>query len=156
MIPRMTTCIYPVADEAGAVAATPLPRAMATWSDPVVVRRIDTTPAEAAHRIAWVGNPYTRITLGRLGELRTDRHCRLDWPGSTGAWQIGSRLIGAGPRIALFSRVVIEICPASLRSVELRLLPRSRHIHRWATRRQRRYFKLAHAAADRLAELMAT
>ena len=118
-----------------------------------VVRRINTTPAELAHRIVSVGDPPPRLALGPLGELRVDSHPRQDPSDSAPVWQMRSRLVGAGPRIALFSRVDIEISPASSRSIELRVLPRSRHIHRWAARRRRRYFQLAHAAADRLAHL---
>ena len=151
--PTMTAYFHPV--ETGARASAPLRSpATATWSDPVVVRRI-TTPAEVAHGIVWGGDAPTRIPLGRLGELRVDSQRRLDASDSTESWQMRSRLLGAGPRIALFSRVDIEIRRESSRSVELRLLPRSRHIHRWATRRQRRYFRLAHAAADRLVQLFA-
>jgi hypothetical protein len=150
----MTTCFYPGEAEAGAGALLRSP-AMGTWSDPVVVRRINTTPAELAHRVVSVGGPPARLALGRLGELRVDSHPRHDPSDSAPVWQMRSRLVGAGPRIALFSRVDIEISPASSRSVELRVLPRSRHIHRWAARRRRRYFQLAHAAADRLAQLFA-
>jgi hypothetical protein len=146
----MTTCFYP--GDAGAGALLPSP-ATGTWCDPVVVRRINTTPAELAHRIVSVGDPPPRLALGPLGELRVDSHPRQDPSDSAPVWQMRSRLVGAGPRIALFSRVDIEISPASSRSIELRVLPRSRHIHRWAARRRRRYFQLAHAAADRLAHL---
>jgi hypothetical protein len=128
--------------------------ATATWSDPVVIRRIDASPSEVAHRIVWDGEPPARLKLAELGELRLDRGGRAD-PSDADVWHISSRLVGAGPRIARFSRVDIEIRPSSSRAVELRLLPRSRHIHRWATTRHRRYFRLAHAAADRLAELFA-
>jgi hypothetical protein len=150
----MATCFCPAESEAGATAPLWSP-AMATWSDPVVVRRIKTTPARVSHGIVGTGGPPTRIALGGRGELRLDSHGRPDPSDSTQFWQIRSRLVGAGPRIALYSRVDIEIRPASSRSVELRLLPRSRHIHRWSTRRQRRYFELAHAAADRIAQLLA-
>jgi hypothetical protein len=134
--------------------ALPLPPETPTWSDPVVVRRINTSPSEVAQRIVWEGEPPARVPLAGLGELRVEGHGRPD-PAAADVWQISSRLVGTGPRIARFSRVDIEIRPASSHTVELRLLPRSRHIHRWATRRHRRYFRLAHAAADRLVELFA-
>jgi hypothetical protein len=126
-----------------------------TWSDPVVVRRIKTPPSEVAQRIVWEGEPPARVGLGRLGELRVGSHIRSDGSGPGEVWLIPSRLVGSGPRIVRFSRVDIEIRPASSQTVELRLLPRSRHIHRWGTRRHRRYFQLAHAAADQVAQRFA-
>jgi hypothetical protein len=150
----MATSFY--LGEAQARAGTELRSpAIGTWSDPVVVRRINTSPAEVTHRIVRAGEPPPRIALGSLGELRVERLPRSDPSDSSEVWQLNARLVGAGPRIALFSRVDIEIQPASSRSVELRLLPRSRQIHRWATRRRRRYFRLAHTAADRLVQVFA-
>ena len=135
--------------------AVPWAPATPTWTDPVVVRRINTSPSELAQRIVWEGEPPARLALEGLGELRTDGQGRPEPAHAGDVWQISSRLVGSGPRLARFSRVDIEIRPASSHAVELRLLPRSRHIHRWATRRHRRYFRLAHAAADRLVELFA-
>jgi hypothetical protein len=140
---------------AAGAAAIPLVSATPTWSDPVVVRRINTSPSEVAQRIVWDGEPPGRLALAGLGELRVEGQGRPDPAEAGDVWQISSRLVGTGPRIARFSRVDIEIRPASSHAVELRLRPRSRHIHRWATRRHRRYFRLAHAAADRLVELFA-
>ena len=137
-----------------------------TWSDPGVTRRIGTTPGALAHRLE--GDPgLQRITLAGLGELRIDPPARSEpagaadpWPagappvGLAEPWHAGGRLVGAGPRLARSTRIDIEVRAASCDSAEVRLLPRSRHIHRWAARRQRRYFQLAHAAADRLEQVL--
>jgi len=137
-----------------------------TWSDPGVTRRIGASATALARR--FEGDPgVRRIRLAGLGELRVQPPVRPEPPGSGGPrpagnppagwggpWQAGGRLIGAGPRLARFTRIDIEVRAASCDSAEVRLLPRSRHIHRWAARRQRRYFQLAHAAADRLEQVL--
>jgi len=124
-----------------------------TWSDPGVTRRIGTTATSLARRID--GDPgLRRIRLARRGELRVQQPARPDPAGSTTRWHAGGRLVGAGPRLARSTRIDIEVSAGSPGTVEVRLVPRSRHIHWWAPGRQRRYFQLAHAAADELEQVL--
>jgi hypothetical protein len=125
----------------------------ASWSDPGVTRRISASATRLAQRID--GDPgLRRIRVASRGELRVDEPARPDPVGSTTRWHAGGRLVGAGPRLACSTRIEIEVSAASSDTVDVRLVPRSRHIHWWATRRQRRYFQLAHAAADELQQVL--
>jgi hypothetical protein len=124
-----------------------------TWSDPGVTRRVSTTATTLARRLE--GDPgLQHIRLAGLGELRVDPLPRPDPPGSGTLWYGRGLLVGSGPRLARVTRLDIEVRPATRDTVEVRLVPRSRHIHRWAARRQRRYFRLAHAAADQLKQVL--
>jgi hypothetical protein len=124
-----------------------------TWWDPGVTRRIGASATTLARRID--GDPgLRRIRLDRRGELRVDQPAQPDPVGSTTRWHAGGRLVGSGPLLARSTRIDIEVSAASSDTVELRLVPRSRHIHWWATGRQRRYFQLAHAAADELEQVL--
>jgi hypothetical protein len=128
--------------------------AQPTWSEPGVTRRIGSPVAAVAHRIEGdLG--LQAVRLGSLGELRMDHHQIWADPScASTVWRASGRLIGAGPRLARFTRIDIEVRAASSGTAELRLVPRSRHIHRWAARRHRRYFRLAHAAGDHLKQLL--
>ncbi|MEY2474949.1 MAG: hypothetical protein QOG87_264 [Actinomycetota bacterium] len=53
------------------------------------------------------------------------------------------------------TRVAVEVGTWSDRTSELRVIPRTRHLHLWGERRQRRYFARAHRAADDLVHLVA-
>jgi hypothetical protein len=124
-----------------------------TWSDPGVTRRVGSTVSAVAQRLGRDEGPRS-ISLGSLGELRVDKEAGPGPPASGALWHTTGRLVGAGPRLARFTRIDIEVRPASPRTVEVRLFPRSAHVHRWAARRYRRYFRLAHAAADQLTQVL--
>jgi hypothetical protein len=124
-----------------------------TWSDPVVTRAVDTTAESAAQRLASYEAHYPHVRLGTFGGLR-DLRCRSSRRSSYEMVHARGRLVSAGPRLPRCARVDIEISATSSRTVELLVRPRSRHIHRWGTRRQRRYFRLAHAAADHLQRVL--
>ena len=125
-----------------------------TWWEPSVTRRIGAPAAAVARRLEGdVG--LQALRLGSLGELRVDPHQIWADPSCAATvWHASGRLIGAGPRLARFTRIDIEVRAASSRTAELRLVPRSQHIHRWSARRHRRYFRLAHAAGDHLKQLL--
>jgi hypothetical protein len=125
-----------------------------TWWEPGVTRRIGATVAAVAHRIEC-DEGLQAVRLGNLGELRVDQHQIWADPScAASVWHASGRLIGAGARLARFTRIDIEVRAASSRTAELRLVPRSQHIHRWAARRHRRYFRLAHAAGDHLKQVL--
>jgi hypothetical protein len=120
-----------------------------TWSDPLVIRAVATTAGAVAQRLACY-QAQREFSLGAIGVLRVESWgCRGRCHDGE-ALHLSGRLVGAGPRLARFTRVDIEISSVSPHTLELRMLPRSRHIHGWGIRRQRRYFGLAHAAADPL------
>jgi hypothetical protein len=59
------------------------------------------------------------------------------------------------PGVLGHTRVAVEVGSWSDRTSELRVIPRTRHLHLWGERRQRRYFARAHRAADALVDLVA-
>ena len=124
-----------------------------TWSDPLVIRAVDTTVGTAAQRLARYEVQYRRVSLGAIGAvcdlMRRPSRCH-----TAHVLRLSGRLVGSGARLTRFTRVDIEISPVSPHGLELRMLPRSRHIHGWGLRRQRRYFRLAHAAADHLQQVL--
>jgi hypothetical protein len=69
------------------------------------------------------------------------------------AWHASARLYGHGLRLARYTTVEIEIAVWSDQACELQLRPLTRYLARWGTRRQRRYFALAHQAARELASV---
>jgi hypothetical protein len=87
-------------------------------------------------------NPAERETVVRRINLPAFVVARmLDLP-------IATRL---GPRRF---RVIVDVAEWSDDACELRVRPVSRHVGRWSQRRQRRYFALAHAAADAFVHLV--
>ncbi len=122
----------------------------------VITRRIDRTPAVLS-RVLDRPNALPvgqDVSLGRRGSLRLDEPFEHRGPEDAGTWETRGRVTGRGPRIARFSRVEVVIAPWSTDAAQLRVLPRSRFLARWGERRQRRYFDLAHAAADRLLPIL--
>lgn len=124
-----------------------------TWSDPLVIRAVDATAGTAAQRLARYVAQHRRVSLGAIGAFY-DIRCRPSRCHTAEVLHLSGRLVGSGPRLTRFTRVDIEISSVSPHTLELRMLPRSRHIHGWGTRRQRRYFRLAHAAADHLQQVL--
>jgi hypothetical protein len=90
------------------------------------------------------------LALGERGRLTVSAPLRRTG-GSHPTWHGRGRLHGRGPRIARSTPVELELRAWSATSVELRLRPTSRAPWRWGRRRARRYFDLAHLAADQLA-----
>lgn len=67
-----------------------------------------------------------------------------------------SRLHARGLHVTRLARVTVEITPGLCHGWELTIRPISRRVPNWGQRRSRRYFHLAHTAADRLVDAFAT
>ena len=98
-----------------------------------------------------------QFRLGSHGTLLVDaapRHVPFPtcpaWP----MWQANASMFDSRNR--LVSRVCIEIVIGLPDAVLIQLRPVHRHPHRWSARRTDRHFALAHAAADRLAQLLSS
>ena len=65
-----------------------------------------------------------------------------------------ARLVGRGPRICRYARIDVELAPWSVTAAQIRITPRSRYVHLWGVRRRRRYWSLAHGAANTLREML--
>ena len=112
-----------------------------------IVRRVRVPPSAAGAAISELPS-------------RHDLHVALDnefTPAPTAlvpTWHTRGRLPFRRP-LARFARVSIEVAQWSDKVVELRLSPVSHHLGRWGERRQRRYFDVAHRAADDLVSAIA-
>jgi hypothetical protein len=71
---------------------------------------------------------------------------------AVGEWRAYGRLVNAGWAPPRDERVELVISAWSETAAELRVVPHSTHFRRWGARRLRRWFRLAHEAADALAE----
>lgn len=109
----------------------------------VVVRRIRQRPA--AVEAALDGIP-----LGATGWLRLEMPFERRMSEPVPGWHARGRLHGSSPSMARYTRVQIEVSALSAAECEMRLWPASERSFRWGRRRQRRYFELAHRAADQL------
>jgi hypothetical protein len=69
-----------------------------------------------------------------------------------GEWRADGRVVNAGWAPSRDERVEVVISAWSESAAELRVVPRSTHFRQWGARRLRRWFRLAHGAADALAE----
>lgn len=122
----------------------------------VVTRRINQPSTRVAQVLldSTVFGAGDVVQLGPSGVLRIDKPFSVMPSGPTRAWHTTGRLYGRGPRIVRYARVELEIAAWSDGASELRLIPIARHLTQWGTRRQRRYFRLAHAGADVVLELL--
>lgn len=66
-------------------------------------------------------------------------------------WRARGRLARNGLGLVRHTSVDLEITPWSQIACELRMSPRSKRFRSWGAHRQRRYFVLAHQAADEIA-----
>jgi hypothetical protein len=101
--------------------------------------------------------PSEPLTLGPDGLLRIDEPFRPLAPAlsrqASPSWRAPASLLTN--RAHVVARVEIEVSMWSHGSTELTLRPVARHPERWPGRRMRRYFVLAHLAADETARLLA-
>lgn len=118
----------------------------------VVTRRIPASLTSLVRRLANVDEtlPGGRLELDGWGALRLAGPFERRERGRPEEWRTWGRLTGHGPRLVPYARVDLAIAPWSEDACELRVVPRSHHLHKWGARRLRRYFLLAHAAADHL------
>jgi hypothetical protein len=70
-------------------------------------------------------------------------------------WHTTGRLHHRGWRAVRWTRVDVEVNAWSRASIEVRMRPVSRRVAAWGSRRQRRYFQLAHRAIDNLVRTIA-
>src|SRR5262249_5470327 len=95
----------------------------------------------------------TVLPLGRLGTLVIEQPLlRTVWFGLAG-WRASGRLVGRGWRARNFGGVALDISPWSPTAIQIRLARQSPFPSYWGARRVRRYWALAHAAADQLTGL---
>jgi hypothetical protein len=96
------------------------------------------------------------VVVSGLGKMIFDSTFqRLEFCGMA-MLQTRGRLVGRGPRICRYARIEVELTPWSVRTTEVRISPRSRFVHLWGVRRSRRYWLLAHGAANVLKEMLLT
>lgn len=98
----------------------------------------------------------TVVPLGRLGTLAMERPWQhAVWSGLPG-WRASGRLVARGWRARRFGGVDLEISPWSATAMQIRLARQSPFPSYWGARRVRRYWELAHAAANQLTVLVST
>jgi hypothetical protein len=121
----------------------------------VVTRRIERSPSSVRRALDGGGKSFgddRALALPPAGLLRYEAPFAAgDAPGRP-SWQARARLYGRGPRLSRYSRVDVEITAWSGGACELHLRPVARRLATRGVRRQRRYFALAHQAADELVE----
>ena len=133
---------------------------MLNWPNFVLQRRIN-EPLGAVEQVLC--DP-TALRAGTTFDLFTDgAHARLEAPfgvtfppfGLDGAsWVAPARVLTRRGRTMM--KFELEINAWDSNSTELLLRPSARHPYRWNGRRLRRYFRVAHATADSLTQLLAT
>jgi hypothetical protein len=117
-----------------------------------VVRTIEVRPTAVGGRIRegvlWPEGAV--LSLGRHGTLVIERPLvPAVWSGLAG-WRTSGRLVGRGWGAHRLGGVDLEIFPASATAFQIRLARQSPFPSHWGARRVRRYWALAHAAADQL------
>jgi hypothetical protein len=117
----------------------------------VLERRIDAPPA-LVNRAVSTGGPFrtaTDVPLGWDGALSFDAPLRRTLGSFDLAWRADARLLTRRGRPV--ARVALTVDGWSDDATRLQLRPAAAHPERWSRRRLRRYFRLAHLAADRAA-----
>lgn len=119
----------------------------------VLERRIN-QPLRAVHSGLRAGatdlQPDTQIKLGAQGVLCLDTELTPVLGSYDLSWRAEGRLLS--PHRRLVARVEIVVDGWSTDATRLSLRPRTNRPQRWGRRRLGRYFRLAHAAADRIAD----
>jgi hypothetical protein len=132
---------------------------MLTWSTFVLQRRVN-QPFGAVGRVVcdpWLLAEGTRIDIGDDAQLRLDEPFGVTFPafGLEGAswWAPASICTRRGRRV---EHVEIELNQWDEHATELVVRPRAKSPYNWRARHVRRYFRLAHHAADALTRVLAT
>jgi hypothetical protein len=130
-----------------------------TWSTFVLQRRVN-QPFGAVGRVVcdpWLLHAGTRINLGDDAVLRLDQSFGVTFPvsGLDGVSWLASASICTrqGRRL---EHIEIELNAWDDQATELVVRPLARSPYNWHARHLRRYFRLAHEAADALTEVFAT
>ena len=114
----------------------------------VLERRIN-QPLTLINTAVSTGQPMaadSELSLGTIGALRADTPLRRTLGSFDMAWRAEARLVTARGR--LVARVELEVDAWSAEATRLQIRPIASHPERWSARRLRRYFELAHQAAD--------
>jgi hypothetical protein len=122
-----------------------------TWPTFVVERRVNQPPGAVQ---AGLGRSDaltvdTRIELGPDGELCLETPWRPALCWHSLSWRANGKLLNG--RGHLVARVEIEVGEWSDNATRLQVRPRARRFERWTGRHIKRYFALAHHAADETA-----
>jgi len=131
---------------------------MLCWSTFVLQRRVN-QPFGAVGRLVcdpWLLHAGTQLALGDGEVLRLDAPFGVKFPvfGVDGAsWTAPASLHARGHHR---DRVEIELNVWDDGATELVLRPRAGTPYRWRARHLRRYFRLAHLAADELTAVLST
>jgi hypothetical protein len=131
---------------------------MFCWSTFVLQRRVN-QPFGAVGRLVcdpWLLHAHAQLALGDDATLQLDAPFGVKFPvfGVEGAsWTAPASLYARGHRR---ERVEIELSAWDERATELLLRPQAQSPHRWYARRVRRYFRVAHRAADALTSVLST
>lgn len=132
---------------------------MLNWSTFVLQRRVN-QPFGAVGRVVcdpWLLPGGTQIALADDAVLQLDEPFGVAFPvfGVEGAsW--ATRASFRSPRGHVLERVEIELNIWDEHATELLLRPCAHSPHHWHARRLRRYFRLAHLAADALTAVLRT
>jgi hypothetical protein len=117
----------------------------------VLERRID-TPLALVNRAVSTGGPFepaAELPLGTDGTLSFDTPLRRTLGSFDLAWRADARLLTRRGRPV--ARVALMVDEWSSDATRLQVRPAAPHPERWSRGRLRRYFRLAHLAADRAA-----
>jgi hypothetical protein len=132
---------------------------MLTWSSFVLQRRVN-QPFGAVGRVVcdpWLLHGGTRIDLDEDAVLRLEQPFGVTFPvfGLEGAsWRAPAAICTRHGRC--LEHIEIELNAWDQNATELVVRPRARSPYNWHARHLRRYFRLAHEAADALIEVLAT
>jgi len=132
---------------------------MLNWSTFVLQRRVN-QPFGAVGRVVadpWLLPGGTQIALTDDAVLRLEEPFGVAFPvfGVDGAsWAAHASI--RTPRGRVLERIELELNIWDEHATELLVRPCARSPHRWRARRLRRYFRLAHLAADALTAVLST
>jgi hypothetical protein len=132
---------------------------MLTWSTFVLQRRVN-QPFGAVGRVVcdpWLLREGTRLNLDDDTVLHLDEPFGVTFPAF--GWEGASWFASASictRRGRRLERVEIELNAWDDHATELVVRPRARSPYNWHARHLRRYFRLAHEAADALIQVLAT
>jgi hypothetical protein len=121
------------------------------WPTFVIERRVNKPPqvVQAGLQKSDALAVDTHIGLGEIGELQVETPWRPALCWHSLSWRANGRLVnGHGHLVA---RVEIEVGEWSDDATRLQVRPRASRIQRWTGRHIKRYFALAHNAADQTA-----
>lgn len=115
-----------------------------------VSRRVDRPPSRVGSMLSHPAttNRLRSVELASRGRLELGPFAPV--PGAARGWRAAGRLVVRGPRLVRHARISVSVTAWTSGACEVRLEPFARRPLTWGARRQRRYFGLAHDAADLL------